>query len=144
MDGWTGAASGRGAGARRRIRIGLAALAVLLLGAAGCTSDPAPPEQPLRYVEFSADGPAGSAVGSYVLQGELLGNEMRSFQSLPFRDQLPAPDEVAPKMRVSVADAPPGSRLTCRITLDGRVLAENSGTVPGPDVDCISPPTRPG
>lgn len=137
-------AAGRAWGARRRGRAGLAVLAVLLLGLAGCSSDPAPPDEPLSYVEFSAVGPTGSAVGSFVIQGELLGNEMRSFESLPFRTELPAPAEISPKMRVSVADAPPGSRLTCRITLDGRVLVQRTGTVPGPDVLCIVPPTRTG
>jgi hypothetical protein len=47
-------------------------------------------------------------------------------------------------MRVSVPDAPEGSQLTCRIAVDGRVLVENSGTVPGPDVECVAPATRTG
>lgn len=138
------AAAGHTSGPSRRRRAGLAALAVLLLGLTACSSDPAPPDEPLSYVEFSAVGPTGSAVGSYVIQGELLGNEMRSFESLPFRSELPAPATISPKMRVSVADAEPGSRVTCRITLDGRVLVQRTGTVPGPDVLCIVPPTPTG
>lgn len=139
-----GGRTGHTATTRRRGRAGLALLAVPLLGAVGCSSDPTPPDEPLSYVEFSAEGPAGPAAGAYVLQGELLGNEARSIDTLPFRRELPAPGDVAPKMRVSVADAPEGSQLTCRITVDGRVLVENSGTVPGPDVECVAPATRTG
>ena len=141
MGGWTG---GERTSGGRRGRVGVAASAVLLVALAGCSSDPAPPDDPMSYVEFSASGPAGPAVGAYVLQGDLLGNEMRSFDVLPFRSELPAPGEISPKMRVSVADAPPGSRLTCRITLDGRVLVEKSVSVPGPDLECIAPVTRAG
>ncbi|WP_433787646.1 hypothetical protein ACQPX6_12540 [Actinomycetospora sp. CA-101289] len=128
----------------RRGRVGLAASGVLLVALAGCSSDPAPPDEPLSYLEFAAEGPSGPVVGAYVLQGELPGNEMRSFDTLPFRDEVPAPGEVAPKMRISVADAPEGSRLTCRISLDGRVLVENTASVPGPDVECVAPPTSTG
>lgn len=112
-----------------------------MLGLAACSSPPAP-SGPLHIVEFSADGPADAAAfGTYVLVGDLLSNGARTFRGLPFSTRLPAPDAVTPKMSVSAVDLPPNSRVTCRITFDGRVLVEKSGDVPGPDVVCIAPTT---
>jgi len=134
MSGWTATRT------RRQGVVGLVALAVVLLPLAGCAGPPRPTE-PLDVVEFSAEGTAGAAFGSYVLIGDLLSTGARSFTGLPFRTRLPAPATVSPKMSVSVVDLPPGSRVTCRITFDGRVLVENSGDVPGRDVVCIAPTT---
>jgi len=76
-----------------------------------------------------------------VLIGDLLSTSARTFRGLPFSTRVPAPAAVSPKMSVSVVDVPPDSRVTCRITLNGRLLVENSGDVPGRDVVCVAPAT---
>lgn len=115
-------------------------VATLLIGAAGC-SDPPAPAAPLQIVEFSAEGAGGSAFGTYVMVGDLVANGARTFTDLPFRERISAVGTIAPKMSVSVVGVRPNSRVSCRITLDGRVLVENSGDVPGPDVECRAPTT---
>jgi len=113
---------------------------MVLPALAGCTGPP-PPAEPLDTVEFAAEGTKGAAYGSYVLVGDLLSTSARSFTGLPFSARLPAPAAVSPKMSVSVVDVPPNSRVTCRITINGRLLVEESGDVPGRDVVCIAPAT---
>jgi hypothetical protein len=129
--------NGGGAGAALAALATLAALAAL----AGCAGPPPAPTEPLDMVEFAAEGPEGAAFGSYVLLGDLVAPSARTFTGLPFSARLPAPGTVSPKMSVSVVDAPPDSRVTCRITLNGEVLVENSGDVPGQDVECVAPTT---
>ena len=137
MRGWTG---GSGSGRRRGVRA-LVGLAALLLALAGCSSRPTPSGPP-DIVEFSADGPSSAAAfGTYVLVNGLLSNGARTFRGLPFRARVPVAGVVTPKMSVSAVDLPPNSRVTCRITLNGRLLVEQSGDVPGPDVVCVAPTT---
>lgn len=131
--------TGRGAAQVSGRLAGGVALVVLLLTASGCSGSP-PFPGPADIVEFSADGTSGAAFGSYVLVGDLLSTSARSFTGLPFDTRLVAPGVVTPKMSVSVVDLPPNSRVSCRITFNGRVLVENSGDVPGRDVVCIAPP----
>ncbi|PVZ06889.1 hypothetical protein [Actinomycetospora cinnamomea] len=127
---------------RHRGMIALAPVAAAVLSLSGCAG-PSAPTEPLDMVEFSAEGTDGAAFGSYVLVGDLLSTSARTFTGLPFSARLPAPGTVSPKMSVSVVDLPPNSRVTCRIALNGRILVENTGDVPGRDVVCTAGTTTP-
>lgn len=136
----------RSTSTRMRETVGRAAALLTALAASAvltaCTSQP-PPSGHLPVVEFSAEGPEGAAAsGSYTLVGDLPARSATTFDELPFSARVPAaPSTIAPNMTVSVVDVPPGSRVTCRITLDGEVLVERTAEVPGPDVECLAPAT---
>ena len=138
---WRGAGT-PGVCGRAQGHVIVAGLAVLVMALAGCSSTKQL-ARPVDVVEFSVDGPTGAAFGTYVLVGDLLGNGTRSFTGIPFDIRLPAPPPtVEPKMSISVVDVPPNSLVTCRITMNGRLLVQNTAPVPGPNVVCVAPSTR--
>jgi hypothetical protein len=109
---------------------------VLVVGA--CSSDP-PPPAPQHTVEFSATGTAGgTAFGRYVPVGYLGSTSETTFSGVPFDLTLPVGYSPQPKMQVSLVGVPPNSRLTCRITVDGRVVASQTVTAPGADAVCAA------
>ena len=112
---------------------------VLLALVAGCSSSQ-PPPPPSKVVEFSASGSGSTAYGRYALVGELSSTNLKTFTALPFSQSLFGSPEDAPKMAVALADARIGSRVSCRITLNGRVLATGSATGPGDTATCVAPP----
>lgn len=116
----------------------LAGVATVLLVAA-CSSD-APPLAPQHVVEFSATGtPGGTAFGRYVMVGQLGSNQETTFSGLPFTLSLPVGFPPQPKLQVSLVDVPPNSRLSCRITVDGRVVVAQTVSAPGQDAVCAAP-----
>lgn len=121
----------------RRVTGTLLATAVALL-LAGC-SQPPPPPTPEDTVAFSATGPAGEAFGSYTVTGPLASTSMQVFDGLPFSATTLVPRGTAtPAMQVSLVGARPGSRLSCRITVNGRVIAASTVQAPGTDARCVS------
>lgn len=116
----------------------LAGVATLLLIGA-CSSD-TPPPAPQHTVEFSATGTAGgTSFGRYVMVGQLGSNQETTFSGLPFTLSLPVGFPPHPKLQVSLVDVPPNSRLSCRITVDGRVVAAQTVSAPGQDAVCAAP-----
>ena len=112
-------------------------VAVLLIGA--CSSD-APAPAPQHTVEFSATGPSGgTAFGRYVFTGQLGSTSETTFSGLPFDLTLPVGYPPAPKLQVSLVGVPPNSRVSCRITVDGQVVAAQTVTAPGQDAVCAAP-----
>ncbi len=127
-------------GRRRWVRTAGAVLGVaaaLLVGA--CSSDP-PPPAPQHTLQFTATSSAGgTAFGRYVTVGQLGSNQETTFSGVPFDLTLPVGYPPQPKMQVSLVDVPPNSRLTCRIAVDGRVVASQTVSVPGQDAICAAP-----
>jgi hypothetical protein len=127
-------------GRRRWVRTAgaLVAAAVALLAAA-CSSEE-PPPAPQHLVQFTATGSAGgTAFGRYVMVGQLGSNQEITFSGLPFDLSLPVGYPPAPKMQVSLVNVPPNSRITCRIAVDGKVVATQTQSAPGQDVVCAAP-----
>lgn len=113
----------------------VAVAAALLLGA--CSTEQPPPPAPQHVIEFSATGTAGgTAFGSYVPVGQLGTTADAGFTGLPFRLTVPVGYPPEPKMRVSLVGVPPRSSVSCRITVDGRVVASQTIPAPGPDAIC--------
>jgi hypothetical protein len=118
---------------------GAVGLVAMALTAAACSSDPPPPGEQ-HTVEFSATGTAGgTAFGRYVFAGALGGPADSSFTSLPFDLALPVGYTPQPKMQVSLVGIPPNSRVSCRITVDGQVVAAQTVSAPGQDAVCAAP-----
>ncbi|HEY2222456.1 hypothetical protein [Actinomycetospora sp.] len=116
----------------------LAGAAVVLL-IAGCSSD-TPPPAPQHTVEFSATGSGGgTAFGRYVLVGQLGSTQETTFSGVPFQLTTPVGFPPAPKLQVSLIGVPPNSRVSCRITVDGRVVAAQTVSAPGQDAVCAAP-----
>lgn len=114
----------------------LLAASVVLVGAGACSSEPPPPARQYT-VEYSVTGTAGgNAFGRYVTVGELGSNQQTNFTGLPFAETLTVPYAPAPKLQAGVVGVPPGSRLSCRITVDGQTVASQTISVPGQDVIC--------
>lgn len=114
----------------------LLGVTVVLVGAGACSSDPPPPARQYT-VGFTVTGTAGgNAFGRYVTNGELGSNEQTNFTGLPYQLTLTVPYPPSPKLQAGVVDVPPGSRLSCRITVDGQTVAAQTITVPGQDVIC--------
>ena len=104
-----------------------------------CSSDP-PPPAPQHTLQFTATSSAGgTAFGRYVTVGQLGSNQETTFSGLPFDLTLPVGYPPQPKMQVSLVDVPPNSTLTCRIAVDGRVVASQTVSVPGQDAVCAAP-----
>jgi hypothetical protein len=111
---------------------------VLLVGA--CSSDPPSPPAAQHMVEFSATGSSGgTAFGRYVPVGQLGSTSETTFSGLPFDLALPVGYSPAPKMQVSLVGVPPNSRVSCRITVDGQVVAAQTVSAPGQDAVCAAP-----
>lgn len=109
----------------------------LLLGA--CSSD-TPPPAPQHTVQFSATGTTGgTAFGRYVTVGRLGSTSETTFDGLPFELTTPVGYPPHPKLQVSLVDVPPNSRLSCRITVDGQVVAAQTVSAPGRDAVCAAP-----
>jgi hypothetical protein len=118
---------------------GALAAAVVALTAAACSSDPPPPGEQ-HMLEFTAtSSAAGTAFGRYVPVGQLGSNQEITFTALPFDMTMPVGYTPQPKMQVSLVGVPPNSRLTCRIAVDGRVVASQTVSVPGQDAVCAAP-----
>ena len=127
-------------GRRQWVRTAGALLGVAaVLLAAACSSDP-PPPAPQHTVEFSATGsPGGTAFGRYVPVGYLGSTSETTFSGVPFDLTLPVGYSPAPKLQVSLVGVPPNSRVSCRITVDGRVVAAQTVSAPGQDAVCAAP-----
>lgn len=128
-----GTRTGRAAGA-------LLAASVVLVGAVACSSAPPPPPARQYTVSFSVTGTGGGAsFGRYVTVGELGSNEQVNFTGLPYEMTLTVPYAPSPKLQAGSVGVPPGSRLSCRIQVDGQTVAAQTITVPGQDVICRAP-----
>ena len=113
---------------------------VVLVGAVACSSAPPPPPARQYTVQFSVTGTGGGqAFGRYVMVGELGSNQQVNFSGLPYELTLTVPYDPSPKLQAGVVGVPPGSRLSCRIQVDGQTVAAQTITVPGQDVICRSP-----
>lgn len=113
---------------------------VLLVLAAGCSQQPTPPPTRTDVVEFAASGTSGGdAFGRYVMIGDLSSTSLRTFRDLPFSARLFSTPGSTPKMSVSLVDVRPGSEVSCRISVDGRVVAAQTVRAPGQDVLCQAP-----
>lgn len=111
----------------------------VVLAAAACSSDPPPPYEQ-HTIEFNATSSAGgTAFGRYVPVGPLGSNQEVTFAALPFDMSMPVGYTPQPKMQVSLVGVPPNSRLTCRISVDGRVVAAQTVSAPGQDAVCAAP-----
>ena len=128
------------AGRTRWVRLGGALAAVLLAGVA-CSQEPQAPPARQRTVELSVSGTPGNVFGRYILVGALGDNGTRTIQQIPFSTKFTVPYDPSPKIDVSLVGVPPGSRLSCRVVVDGRTVAAQSVTVPGPTAACIAPPS---
>jgi hypothetical protein len=111
---------------------------VVLALVTGCSSEP--PPGPTKVVEFSATGSGPAAYGRYAIIGELNSTNLRTFEALPFSQSIITSPDAAPKMSVALADARLGSRVSCRIAVDGRVLATATATGTGQAANCSVPP----
>jgi hypothetical protein len=127
-------------GRRRWVRTaGAVVAAVVALLAAACSSEQPPPAQQ-HMVQFTATGSAGgTAFGRYVMVGQLGSNQEITFTGLPFDLTLPVGYQPAPKMQVSLVNVPPNSQVTCRIAVDGQVVATQTQSAPGQDAVCAAP-----
>lgn len=127
-------------GRRRWVRTaGALVAAVVALLAAGCSSDE-PPPAPQHMVHFTATGSSGgTAFGRYVMVGQLGSNQEITFSGLPFDLSLPVGYTPQPKMQVSLVNVPPNSQITCRIAVDGKVVATQTQSAPGQDAVCAAP-----
>jgi hypothetical protein len=127
-------------GRRRWLRTaGAIVAAAVALTAAACSSEE-PPPAPQHLVQFTATGSAGgTAFGRYVMVGQLGSNEEITFSGLPFDLSLPVGYTPHPKMQVSLVNVPPNSRITCRIAVDGTVVATQTQSAPGQDAVCAAP-----
>jgi hypothetical protein len=122
----------------RRERSAASAAALLALPAllAGCGQEP-PPPGPQIVVQFSATGSApGAVAGRYVVVGDLASNNLQTFRELPFTMQLLAPADLEPKMAVSLVGVPPDSEVSCKITVNGRLVASATAGAPGQTARC--------
>ncbi|MFC5064382.1 hypothetical protein [Actinomycetospora atypica] len=128
------------AGRSRWVRAGGALAAVLLAGVA-CSQEPQAPPARQRTVELSVSGTPGAVFGQYTLIGELGQPGSRTIQQVPFSTTFTVPFDPSPKIDVSVVGVRPGSRLSCRVVVDGRTVAAQTVTVPGPNAACIAPPS---
>lgn len=118
---------------------GALAAAAIALTAAACSSE-APPPYEQHMIQFTATSSAGgTAFGRYVPVGRLGSNQEITFAALPFDMTMPVGYTPQPKMQVSLVGVPPNSRLTCRIAVDGRVVATQTVSVPGQDAVCAAP-----
>ncbi|WP_026204728.1 hypothetical protein [Actinomycetospora chiangmaiensis] len=109
---------------------------VVLVGAGACSSDPPPPARQYT-VQFSVSGTSGGNVfGRYVTVGQLGSTEETTFAGVPFSERLTVPYPPAPALQASAVGVPPGSRLSCQITVDGQTVAAQTVSVPGQDVIC--------
>lgn len=124
-------------GRRKWVRTAGALVGVAaVLGVGACSSD-SPPPGPQHIVEFSATGTAGgTAFGRYAPVGQLGSTSETTFNGLPFDLTLPLGYTPAPKLQVSLVGVPPNSRVSCRITVDGRVVASQTVSAPGQDAVC--------
>ncbi|NMO89731.1 hypothetical protein [Actinomycetospora sp. TBRC 11914] len=113
--------------------------ATVALLAAACSSDPPPPGEQ-HTIQFTAtSSAAGTAFGRYVTVGQLGSNQEITFAAVPFDRTMPVGYSPQPKMQVSLVGVPPNSRLTCRISVDGQVVATQTVSAPGQDAVCAAP-----
>ncbi|MDL5158056.1 hypothetical protein [Actinomycetospora termitidis] len=115
----------------------VAGAAMVLVGGAACSSEPPPPPARQYTVQFSVTGTAGgSAFGRYVTVGELGSNQQVNFSGVPFERTLTVPYTPEPKLQAGLVGVRPGSRISCRITVDGRTVVARTIPAPGQDVIC--------
>lgn len=126
------------AGRNRWVRLGGVLAAVLLAGVA-CSQEPQAPPARQRTVEISVSGTPGAVFGQYTLIGELGAPGSRTIQQIPFSIRFTVPYDPSPKIDVSSVEVRPGSRLSCRVVVDGKTVVARTVTVPGPNATCISP-----
>lgn len=118
---------------------GALAAAAMALTAAACSSGTPPPDVH-HMIHFTATSSTpGTAFGRYVPVGQLGSNQEITFSALPFDMTMPVGYVPHPKMQVSLIGVPPNSRLTCRIAVDGQVVASQTVTAPGQDAVCAAP-----
>lgn len=119
-----------------RVAGALLGASVVLVGAGACSSEPPPPARQYT-IQYSVTGTAGgNAFGRYVTVGELGSNQQVNFTGVPFELTLTVPYPPAPKLQAGLVGVPPGSRLSCRISVDGQVVAAQTISAPGQDIIC--------
>jgi hypothetical protein len=119
-----------------RVAAALLGASVVLVGAGACSSEPPPPARQYT-VQFSVTGTAGGNVfGRYVTVGELGSTAETTFSGVPYELTLTTSYPPSPKLQAGAVGVPPGSRLSCRISVDGQTVASQTISVPGQDVIC--------
>ena len=127
-------------GRRQWVRSAAALVGAVTISLIGACSSDTPPPAPQHMVEFSATGPSGgTAFGRYVMVGQLGSTQQITFSGLPFRLSQPVGYPPQPKLQVSLVGVPANSRVSCRITVDGQVVAAQTVTAPGQDAVCAAP-----